>query len=209
MSEVTLIINDEKVKAKQGETILEVARRVGIDIPTLCHNEKVAPYGACRLCTVEITSGNRSRLVASCVYPVEDGLIVKTETERVVKGRKMILEFLWARAPGITALRTYGEKYGITGVKSMQDYGLIDDKTTTKFEVDPTYCILCGLCVRYCAEVKKKYAVGFIDRGPERRIMFFPQIANECCPTCQECYQLCPTGLLQAQYKLVNMSHTA
>lgn len=209
MSEVTLIINNEEVKAEQGQTILEVARRVGIDIPTLCHNDKVAPYGACRLCTVEITSGNRSRLVASCVYPVEDKMIVKTESEPVVKGRKMILEFLWARAPGVTALRKYGERYGITGVKSMQDYGLIADKATAKFEVDPTYCVLCGLCVRYCAEVKKINAVGFIDRGVERRVLFFPELAREHCPTCKECYQLCPTGLLQAQYQLVQMAHSA
>jgi bidirectional [NiFe] hydrogenase diaphorase subunit len=209
MSEVTLTINGEEVKAEEGKTILEVARRVGIDIPTLCHNEQVAPYGACRLCTVEVISGNRSRLVASCAYRVEEGLIVDTESERVVKGRKMLLEFMWVRSPGITALRKYGEKYGITGVKSMQDYGLINDKTKAKFEVDPTFCVLCGLCVRYCAEVKKKCAVGFIDRGPDRKVMFFPELAREHCPTCQECYQLCPTGLLQAQYKLVQLAHSA
>jgi NADH dehydrogenase/NADH:ubiquinone oxidoreductase subunit G len=206
MSKVSLTINDLEVTAEQGSTILEVARRVGIEIPTLCNNDKVAPYGVCRLCTVEITSGNRNRLVASCVYPVEEGMIVNTESERVVKGRKMILEYLWARAPGISALRKYGEKYGISGVKSMQDSALIADKNTTMFEIDPTYCILCGLCVRYCAEVKKKYAVGFIDRGVERRVVFFPELAEAFCPTCQECYQLCPTGLLQAQFNLVKIS---
>lgn len=206
MSEVSLVINGIEVKAEQGKTILEVAREVGIDIPTLCQNDKVSPYGVCRLCTVEITSGNRNRLVASCVYPIEDGMIVDTESERVVKGRKMILEYLWARAPGISALRKYGEKYGISGVKSMHESGLIADEDTTMFEVDPTYCILCGLCVRYCAEVKKLHAVGFIDRGVERRVMFFPELANKYCPTCQECYQLCPTGLLQAQYNLVKMA---
>jgi bidirectional [NiFe] hydrogenase diaphorase subunit len=206
MSKVTLIINDEEVKAEQGKTILEVARDIGIDIPSLCHHEKLFPYGACRLCTVEVLAGNRSRLVASCAYHIEEGLVVKTESEPVVKGRKMLLEFMWVRSPGITSLRKYGEKYGITGVKTMQDFGLIADRTTTKFEVDPTFCTLCGLCVRYCAEVKKKHAVGFIDRGPERKIMFFPELAREHCPSCQECYQLCPTGLLQAQYKLVQLS---
>mgnify|MGYP001141813576 CR=1 FL=1 len=123
MSEVTLTINDQEVKAKEGMTILEAARGAGIDIPTLCYHEGLAPYGACRLCTVEIVRGQRSRLVASCVYPVEEGLTVKTESEPVIKGRKMILELLWARAPGVQVLRDYGIKYGID---------------RTKFDVAPT-----------------------------------------------------------------------
>jgi len=204
MSEVTLIINDEEVKAKEGITILEAARSVGIDIPTLCHHEKLAPYGACRLCTVEIVRGQRSRLVTSCVYPVEDGLIVKTESEPVIKGRKMLLELMWARAPGVQPIRNYGMKYGITGVQIA--YGI--SATKTKFEIEPTFCILCGLCVRYCAEVKKKNAIGFIGRGAEREVVFFPEIAREECPNCEECYSLCPTGALPSHYALAETSHS-
>jgi len=204
MSEVTLIINDEEVKAKEGITILEAARSVGIDIPTLCHHEKLAPYGACRLCTVEIVRGQRSRLVTSCVYPVEDGLIVKTESEPVIKGRKMLLELMWARAPGVQPIRNYGMKYGITGVQIA--YGI--SATKTKFEIEPTFCILCGLCVRYCAEVKKKNAIGFIGRGAEREGVFFPEIAREECPNCEECYSLCPTGALPSHYALAETSHS-
>ncbi len=194
MSEVTLIINDKEVKAEQGTTILEAARSAGIDIPTLCHHEELAPYGACRLCTVEIVRGQRSRLVTSCVYLVEDGLIVKTESEPVVKGRKMLLEFMWARAPGAQILRDYGMRYGITGVRAIRGLGVPYDISTTKtkFEIEPTFCILCGLCVRYCAEVKKKNAIGFIGRGTEREVVFFPEIAREECPNCGECYSLCP-----------------
>ena len=204
MSEVTLIINDEEVKAKEGITILEAARSVGIDIPTLCHHEKLAPYGACRLCTVEIVRGQRSRLVTSCVYPVEDGLIVKTESEPVIKGRKMLLELMWARAPGVQPIRNYGMRYGITGVQAGRDYGIAYgiSATKTKFEIEPTFCILCGLCVRYCAEVKKKNAIGFIGRGAEREVVFFPEIAREECPNCEECYSLCPTGALPSHYAL-------
>ena len=201
MSEVTLIINDEEVRAEEGMTILEAARSAGIDIPTLCHHEKLAPYGACRLCTVEIVRGQRSRLVASCVYPVEDGLIVQTESEPVIRIRKMLLELMWARAPGVQPLRNYGMRYDISGVKAIREYGT--GAVKTKFEIEPTFCILCGLCVRYCAEVKKKNAIGFIGRGTEREVVFFPEIARNECPNCKECYPLCPTGALQSYYALI------
>jgi len=204
MSEVTLIINDEEVKAEEGMTILEAARSAGIDIPTLCYHEKLAPYGACRLCTVEIVRGQRSRLVTSCVYPVEDGLIVKTESEPVIKIRRMLLELMWARAPGVQPLRNYGMRYGITGVQAIRVYG-VSDIGITKFELEPTFCILCGLCVRYCAEVKQKHAIGFIGRGTDREVVFFPEIAREECPNCKECYSLCPTGALPSHYALTEV----
>jgi len=207
MSEVTLIINDEEVKAKEGMTILEAARNAGIDIPTLCYHEKLAPYGACRLCTVEIVRGQRSRLVASCVYTVEDGLIVKTESEPVIKGRKMLLELMWARAPGVQPIRNYGMKYGISGVQAIRDYG-ITSISTTKFEIEPTFCILCGLCVRYCTEVKRENAIGFIGRGTEREVVFFPEIARKECPNCKECYSICPTGALPSHYALAEARHS-
>jgi bidirectional [NiFe] hydrogenase diaphorase subunit len=206
MSEVTLTINDIEVKAEEGTTILEAARSAGIDIPTLCYHEKLAPYGACRLCVVEIVKGQRSRLVTSCVYPVEDGLIVKTESEPVIKIRKMLLELMWARAPGVQLLRNYGTRYEITSIQAIREYGI--STTKTKFEVEPTFCILCGLCVRYCAEVKKKNAIGFIGRGTEREVVFFPDIARKECPNCKECYPLCPTGALPPHYALTEANHS-
>jgi len=192
VSEVTLKINDKEVKAKEGATILEAARSVGIDIPTLCHHEKLAPYGACRLCTVEITRGKRTRLVTSCVYTVEDGLTVQTESKRVIKIRKMLLELMLARAPGVKSIQDYAMKYGVS---------------RTRFEVEPNFCILCGLCVRYCNEVKKANAIGFVGRGTEREVMFFPDIANEECPKCGECFPLCPTGVLPSNYALAKVPH--
>ena len=204
MSEVTLTVNEVEVKADKGMTILQAARTAGFDIPTLCSLEKLAPYGACRLCTVEITRGQQSQLVASCVYPVEEGLIVNTESEPVIRGRKMLLELLWARAPGIQALRKYGIKYGITEVQAGTDYGIIPGISTieTKFEIEPTFCVLCGLCVRYCAEVKKRSAIDFISRGTEREVVFFPEVASKECRHCEECYPLCPTGALPLHYTL-------
>jgi bidirectional [NiFe] hydrogenase diaphorase subunit len=212
MREVSLTINDIEVKADKGMTILQAARIAGIDIPTLCSHEQLAPYGACRLCTVEIIRGQQSQLVASCIHPVEDGLIVNTESEPVIKGRKMLLALLWARAPGVQALRKYGIKYGITEVEAGTDYRVIPgiSTTRTKFEIEPTFCTLCGLCVRYCAEVKKKNAIGFIGRGTEREVMFLPEIASRECHNCgEECYPLCPTGALPLHYALAKTHYSA
>jgi bidirectional [NiFe] hydrogenase diaphorase subunit len=173
-------------------TLLDAARSAGISIPTLCQHKGLLPHGGCRLCTVEIQKGKRTRLVASCVYPVENGLVVKTESEPVRKGRKMILELLWARAPGVQELRILGDEYGI-------------DKN--KFDVSPTSCVLCGICVRYCAEVKKKNAIGFIGRGTDKEVMFYPEIAAKECHNCWECFSLCPTGVLPSNYGLARVPH--
>jgi len=210
MSEVTLIVNDVEVKANKGMTILQAARSVRIDIPTLCSHEKLAPYGACRLCTVEIIREQQSQFVASCVYPVEEGLVVNTESEPVIRGRKMLLELLCARAPGVQALRKYGIKYGITAVQAGTNYAIIPGISTikSKFEIEPTFCVLCGLCVRYCAEVKKRNAIGFIGRGTEREAVFFPEIAFKECRHCEECYPLCPAGALPLYYDLAEAQYS-
>lgn len=193
MSKVTLTINDKKVQAEEGTTLLEAARSAGIEIPTLCYHEKLTPQGSCRLCTVEISRGQQSsRLVTSCIYLVEEGLVVQTETERVIKGRKMILQLLWARAPGSQVIRDYAVKYGVD---------------REKFEVSSNFCILCGLCVRYCAEVKKKNAIGFVGRGSDRQVMFYPEIAAQECPQCGECWKICPTGVLPSNYAITRVPH--
>jgi len=192
VSEVTLTIDQQKVKAEEGSTILDAARGLGIDIPTLCYHENLIPRGACRLCTVEIKKGKRTRLVTSCVYPAEDGLIVKTESEPVVKVRKMLLELMLASSPGTKAIQDYAKRYGIT---------------KSRFETEPNFCILCGLCVRYCNEIKGKNAIGFVGRGTERKVMFFPDIAAEECPKCGECFSICPTGILPSNYALARLPH--
>jgi bidirectional [NiFe] hydrogenase diaphorase subunit len=212
MSQVTLIIDGVEVKAERGMTILQAARNAGADVPTLCSHKKLAAYGACRLCTVEVVRGRQSQLVASCVCPVEDGLTVNTESEPVISGRKMLLELLWARAPGVQVLRKYGVKYGIAGVQAGTEYGVIPgiSITETKFDIEPTFCVLCGLCARYCAEVKNRHAIGFIGRGTEREVVFFPEIASKECPSCgEECYPFCPTGALPLHHALVKAQQSA
>lgn len=187
MSEMVLRIDGREVKASKGMTVLEAARRAGIFIPTLCYHEKLQPYGGCRLCTVEVVSRGRTNFVASCLYPVEPDLEVKTRSEMVDKIRKLILEFLLAHAPDSPELKELAQEYGA-------------DKD--RFEKEPLFCILCGLCVRYCAEVKKKNAVGFVECGGRREIRFIPEIALRECWNCKECFPLCPTSYLQAAYHL-------
>ena len=187
MSETLIQIDGKKVEAKEGMTILEVARSEGISIPTLCHHEKLEPYGACRICVVEIESRGRTNLVASCIHVIEQDLVVKTRSEKVDKTRKILLEQFLAHAPDSPILQELAQEYGA-------------DKD--RFEKEPSFCILCGLCVRYCTEVKKANAIGFFDRGATREISFIPEVASKECRSCKECFPLCPTTYVQAAYHL-------
>ncbi len=187
MSEVVLQIDGKEVKATKEMTVLQAAQQAGIAIPTLCHHEKLEPYGACRMCMVEVEARGRKNYVVSCLYPVARDLVVRTRSERVDKIRRVILEELLAHAPNSPEL-----------VALAQEYGADRDR----FEKESSFCILCGLCVRYCAEVKRKNAVGFIERGARREISFIPEIAAQECWDCQECFTICPTSYAQAAYFL-------
>jgi len=187
MSEILLQIDGKEVKAREGMTVLEAAQSAGIPIPTLCYHEKLEPYGGCRICIVEVEIRGWTRLVVSCVYPVEPDLVVRTRSEKIDKTRKVILELLLAHAPDSVALLDLAQEYGA-------------DKN--RFKKQASFCIHCGLCVRYCAEVKKKNAVGFVDRGARKEISFIPEIASKECWDCKECFPLCPTSALQAAYVL-------
>ena len=187
MSDILLQIDGKDVEAREGMTVLEAARNAGIIIPTLCHHEKLDPYGGCRICVVEVDVRGRTKLVASCVYPVAKDLSVRTRSEKIDRIRKMILELQLAHAPDSFVLEDLAKEYGAD---------------RNRFEKEPSFCIHCGLCVRYCAEVKKKNAVGFVDRGTRKEISFIPKIASKECWNCKECFPLCPTEALQAAYVL-------
>ena len=187
MKEILLTIDGREVKAAEGMTILEAARAVGINIPTLCYHEKLESYGACRICTVEIETHGRINFVAACLYPVEGDLTVRTKSERVIKIRKVLLEEMLAYAPEAEVLQDLAQEYEVKEVR---------------FKKEPSFCILCGLCVRYCAEIEKKNAIGFAGRGAEREVIFIPQIASKECPSCKRCFSLCPTEALQANFVL-------
>jgi bidirectional [NiFe] hydrogenase diaphorase subunit len=188
MSEIEFTIDGKEVKAPEGTTLLEAAKTVGIKIPTLCYHEKLEPFGGCRLCIVEVESRGWTKLVVSCVYPVEKNITVRTRSDKVDRIRKMVLELQLAHAPDAFDLQDLAKEYGAN---------------KNRFEKEPSFCIHCGLCVRYCAEVKKKNAVGFVDRGIRKEISFVPEIASKECWNCKECFPLCPTEALQAAYVLV------
>ena len=187
MSTIHLKIDGKNVEASEGMTVLEAASKAGISIPTLCHHEKLEPFGGCRICIVEVETNGRTKRVVSCVYPAEENLVVRTRTEKIDQIRKMILELLLAHAPDSPEL-----------LEMAQEYGADKDR----FEKESSFCIHCGLCVRYCDEVKKLNAVGFVDRGIRKEISFIPEIAAKECWDCKECFPLCPTEALQAAYVL-------
>ncbi|MEW6034669.1 MAG: 2Fe-2S iron-sulfur cluster-binding protein [Chloroflexota bacterium] len=177
MRTVTLEIDGKKVKAREGLSLLEAARDAGVHIPSLCYHEKLLPQGACRLCMVEISRKGRARLVASCAYEVEDGLVVNTQSPKVLKVRKVLWELLLASSP---TLASVAQQYGVT---------------ETRFESDVSQCTLCGVCVRYCAEVKKANALTFVGRGIDRRVAFVDEVVSTgVCMDCRECFGLCATG---------------
>jgi NADH dehydrogenase/NADH:ubiquinone oxidoreductase subunit G len=187
MSELVLQIDGRDVTIREGATILEAAESVGISIPTLCHHHKLEPYGGCRVCSVEVEANGRTMVVAACTYPAEKNVVVRTRSEKLSRIRQALVEMMLAHAPDSEKLAALAEEYGAD---------------RERFKRNQSFCIHCGLCVRYCTEVKKKNALGFIDRGAKKRICFIPKIAAKECWKCRECFPLCPTSALQAAFVL-------
>ena len=188
MSDIPMKIDGREVMANEGMTVLQAAQSAGISIPTLCHHEKLEPYGGCRLCIVEAELNGSTRLVASCIHPVEPNQVIRARSEKIDRHRKTLLELLMAHAPDSPKLQELAEEYGAD---------------RNRFEQEVAFCIHCGLCVRYCAEVKKLNAVCFIDRGIRKEISFIPEIAAKECNDCKDCFPLCTTSYLQAAFVLV------
>jgi heterodisulfide reductase subunit A-like polyferredoxin len=184
MSMVTLTIDGQTIQAEEGQTILEVCRKNSIDIPTLCYHPVLEPFGACRLCTVEIAGGARPGLQTSCTYPVANGLVVNTSSPAVFEARRMILGLLLSRCPKVPAIQELALKYGIKEPPFPTDNPDED-------------CILCGLCVRACHELVKAGAINFADRGVDRMIgpPFMEKTRD--CIGCGACTIVCPTGAIQ------------
>jgi coenzyme F420 hydrogenase subunit beta len=182
---VTFYINGLEVSVEEGSTLLEASRFFGFPIPTLCHMEGLSPYGACRLCVVEIGKAPNAKLVTSCTYPVEEGLQVRTASSRVVKARKMILELLLASCPQSKTIQDLASAYEIRQQRFKQEY---ED------------CILCGRCVRMCEEQMAAKAIGFRGRG-ERRSLGTPfDLKSEVCRLCGACMYVCPACQLRCTF---------
>ena len=182
---VKLTINGREITAEEGTTILHAARECNINIPTLCENEAVTPYGACRLCLVEITTARgRERMVTSCIYLVEEGLKVETNTERIQKIRKVLLELLLARCPESEVIQDMAKKAGVS-------------KTRFAKQTGNNKCILCANCSRTCEEVVGVSAISLAKRGVERELTTpFKEDFSEVCIGCGSCAYSCPTDAI-------------
>lgn len=175
---INLTINGEKVQAEPEATILEAAASIGVKIPTLCYHKSLEPAGICRLCTVEMFDGRRTRFVTSCNHPVREGIEVRTHSEAVQKHRKMIVELILARCPENDFVQKLAAQYGI-------------DKP--RFKCDHDNCILCGLCHRVCALMGPR-AITFAGRGTDIEVTTpFHRVSDDCL-ACGACAAVCPTG---------------
>jgi NADH dehydrogenase/NADH:ubiquinone oxidoreductase subunit G len=179
---ISFSIDGQPVEGREGENILEVALDAGIDIPHLCYHESVKPYGACRLCLVEVVRNGRSRMTTACTYPVMEGIEVFTQTEKVLRARRIIIELILAMCPGDQRIQGMAKEMGVQEIR---------------FKKEDKDCILCGLCSRVCDEVVGAHAIQFASRGDRREMI--PPFAGEAmnCIACGACVVVCPVDVIR------------
>ena len=176
---VKLTIDDKVVEAEEGSTILDAAKRVGLYIPTICYHEALSSVGSCRLCSVEVMTDGTSNLITACNYPVEEGLKVRTNSEKVVQARRLAVELLLAQRPHSGSIRELAKKLGIE---------------KPSFTLKEKECILCELCVRACHEIVGVDAITFIAQGINRDIDEPSiEVSPIKCISCGSCAYVCPT----------------
>lgn len=203
----TLTIDDRLVSAREDESILEAARDNGIRIPTLCNLDGLTPVGACRLCMVEVKGSNR--LFAACVTMVAEGMDVVTDSERLRRYRKTIVELLFSERNHVCAvcvsnggcdLQTLAQKLGLTHLRVPYRYPRLEvDASHPRFVVDHNRCVLCTRCVRVCDEVEGAHTWDVAGRGIEAKVvtdLAKPWGEATSCTSCGKCVHVCPTGAL-------------
>jgi heterodisulfide reductase subunit A len=180
---ISLTINDKKIEIEEGLTLLKAAEKAGVRIPTLCSHKALSPYGACRLCLVEISKdGGPPEIQASCTYPALEGQVVQTDSERVIKTRKIITELLLARCPDLEEIKNLARELGVE---------------KTRIKPKNKDCTLCGLCVRMCEERMGRAAISFSGRGPRREVTSPFGKPSDVCQACGACDFICPTGKIR------------
>lgn len=183
---VTMTIDGKPVKAPEGTMLLEVVRGAGISVPTLCHHEGLEAWGGCRLCVVDITRPSWEgwcKMVVSCMYPAEDGLVVMTGTERVRLTRKVVLDLLLARCPETPLVRKLAREHGV-------------DRSSYQENPEPTDCILCALCTRVCDHLGIS-AISTVSRGAGKEVAPPFHEAPPDCIGCLACAEICPTSCIR------------
>ncbi|MGA2277742.1 MAG: bidirectional hydrogenase complex protein HoxU [Terracidiphilus sp.] len=208
----TLIINGHELSARSGQTILEAARENEINIPTLCHLDGLGDVGACRLCLVEIKGSNK--LLPACVATVHEGMEVTTDSERLKKHRRLILELLFAERNHICAvcvsnghceLQSMAQSQGLTHITlPYRNPDLSVDASHERFTVDHNRCILCTRCVRVCAEIEGAHIWDVMGRGIDSIVItdLHDDWGKSACTRCGKCVQVCPTGALFDKSKI-------
>ena len=204
---VTLQIDGRDIGATEDESILDVARQNGINIPTLCYLEGLSGVGACRLCLVEIKG--TAKLLPACVTRVQEGMEVTTDSERLLNYRRTIVELLFSErnhvcsvcvSNGHCELQSLAQRLGITHVHLPYRYPkLTVDASYPRFVQDDNRCVLCARCVRVCDEVEGAHTWDIMGRGIESRVITDLNQAwgdSETCTGCGKCVQVCPTGAL-------------
>jgi len=178
---VKLVIDGKAVQAEKDKILLAVARENGIEIPTLCSHETLENTGACRLCVVEVTKGKRKKIVASCLYAAEEGIVVETKSDRVLKVRRFVMQFLMARCPTSDIIRDMAAKMGIV------------PEARFKPAEDGMKCIFCRLCIKACEDVVGVSALGFAYRGVDKTLGTPYGEPSPVCVGCGSCAYICPT----------------
>jgi bidirectional [NiFe] hydrogenase diaphorase subunit len=208
----TLTIDGQEVSARRGQTILDVARENGIDIPTLCHLDGLSDVGACRLCLVEIKGNNK--LLPACITTVFEGMDVTTDSERLRKHRRTILELLFTErnhvcsvcvSNGHCELQTLAQQQGLTHVRLPYRNPLLPvDASHERFTLDHNRCILCTRCVRACAEIEGAHVWDVMGRGIQSMVItdLHEEWGKSTCTRCGKCVQVCPTGALFEKSKV-------
>ena len=177
---VALTVNDQRVEVEEGTKLLRAIEKLGIKVPTLCDHKALTPYGACRLCVVEVSNKGRApEFQAACSYPAQEGLNVSTDTERVNRARRITAELLLARCPDSQTIQ-----------RIAADLGVKEPRIKKKFDD----CVYCGLCTRMCQERMGRSAVGFSGRGARKKVESPFGKHNEMCWTCGACNFICPVG---------------
>jgi bidirectional [NiFe] hydrogenase diaphorase subunit len=197
---IHLTIDDKPIEVYEGRTILEACREYSIHIPTLCYHPALEPYGGCRLCVVEVSQhGRKPRMVASCVYPCEEGAVVKTDTSTVQQSRRVTAELLLAGSSNSPEIVSLANELGVKEVR----YQLPEEDA----------CVLCGLCVRACNEIVGVSAISVIQRGIAKKVATPFQVTSSRCIGCGTCVLICPTGAFNfenvAGFQYVSPSESA